>query len=74
MIIQVRASTRLILVVVQVRAVKTYVAVVEALRKKKRHRMKLSLPPKLVKNWFGAQLFCFVKFSFPNYALDSLLC
>ncbi len=35
-VIQARAGTKLIIVVVQISAVKTYVAVVEALRKKKR--------------------------------------
>jgi hypothetical protein len=37
---------RLITVVVPLRAMKIYVAAVEALRKKREDRMKLSLPPK----------------------------
>jgi len=42
-------GSRVIIVVVQVRAVKIYVAAaVEALRKKRKDRMKLSLPPKLM--------------------------
>jgi hypothetical protein len=52
---------RVIIVVVQVGAVKIYAAAVEALRKKEK-RMKLSLPPKLVKN---INPVFFVKFSFP---------
>jgi len=38
-----------------------YVAVVEALKKRK-EGMKLSLPPKLVEKVVGSQLFRFVKF------------
>jgi hypothetical protein len=41
-------GSRLIVVVVQVGAVKIYVAAVEALRKKERQEMKLSLLPKLM--------------------------
>jgi hypothetical protein len=40
-------GSRLIIVVIELGAVKIYVAAVEALRKKK-DRMKLSLPPKLM--------------------------
>jgi hypothetical protein len=48
------------MVVVQVGAVKIYVAAVQALRKRK-HRMKLSLPPKFVEKLVWVP---FVKFSF----------
>jgi len=41
-------GSRVIIVIVQVRAVKIYVTIVQALRKKETHMMKLSLPPKLV--------------------------
>jgi hypothetical protein len=41
-------GSRVIIVVVQARAVKIYVTAVEALRKKRKDRMKLSLPPKLM--------------------------
>jgi hypothetical protein len=41
-------GSRLIIVVVQLGAVKTFVAAVEALRKMERQGMKLSLPPKLM--------------------------
>jgi hypothetical protein len=41
-------GSRVIIVIVQVGAVKIYVAAVEALWKKRKDRMKLSLPPKLV--------------------------
>jgi len=37
-------GSRVIIVVVQIGAVKIYVAAVEALRKKRKDRMKLSLP------------------------------
>jgi hypothetical protein len=57
-------GSRLIIVVVQVGAVKIYVAAVQALRK---HWMKLSLPPKLVE-----KLVC--KIFNPSYAFDALLC
>jgi hypothetical protein len=41
-------GSRLIIVVVQLGAVKIYVAAVEALRKNRKDKMKLSLPPKLM--------------------------
>ncbi len=41
-------GSRVIIVVVQARAVKIYATAVEALRKKRKDRMKLSLPPKLM--------------------------
>jgi len=55
---------RAITVLVQLGAVKTYVAPVEALWKRER-AMKLSLPPKLVEKlvWVPVILFC--KISFP---------
>ncbi len=46
-------GSRLIIVIVQVGAVKIYVAAVEALRKRK-DRMKLSLPPKFMVFWVSA--------------------
>ncbi len=53
---------------------KIYVAAVEGLRKRK-DRLKLILPPKLVeKTKFGSQLFRFVKTFVPNYGFDALLC
>jgi hypothetical protein len=59
-------GSRVIIVVVQVGAVKIYVAAVHRRSGKRKHRMKLSLPPKSVeKPKFGSQLFLFVKFSFP---------
>jgi hypothetical protein len=57
-------------VVVQVEAVKIYAAAVVALRKKE-NRMKLSLPPKLIKN-INPIFFC--KIFIPSYAFDALLC
>ncbi len=64
-------GSRVIIVVLQVGAVKIYVAAVEALTKE---GMKLSLPPKLVEKlvWVPVILFC--KISFPMYAFDALLC
>jgi hypothetical protein len=52
--------------------VKIYVAAVEALRKKRKDRMNLSLPPKLVEKlvWIPV-IFPFVKFSFPVMGLMS---
>jgi hypothetical protein len=41
-------GSKLIIVVVHLGAVKIYVAAVEALRKKRKDMMKLSLPPKLM--------------------------
>jgi hypothetical protein len=51
---------------VLVGAVKIYVAAVEALRKKEKIRMKLSLPPKVVEKlvWVPVISFC-KKISFP---------
>jgi hypothetical protein len=60
-------GSRVILVVAHVgAAVKKYVAAVEEHRKKGKDRMKLSLSitKNWWKNWFGSQLFHFVKFSF----------
>ncbi len=58
---------RLIIIVVQVRAVKIYVPAVEALRRKKRQGV-TQLPPKLVEKL----MFC--KIFIPSYAFDALLC
>jgi hypothetical protein len=54
-------GSRVIIIVVQVVAAKTYVEAVEALRKE---GVKLSLPPKLVEKLVWSQLFCFAKFHF----------
>jgi hypothetical protein len=42
--------SRVLIVVVQVGAVKIYVAAVQGAQEKGKHRMKLSLPPKFVEN------------------------
>jgi hypothetical protein len=55
---------KVIIVVVQVGAVKIYVAGVEA-RKKKNEGMKLSLPPKLVEQLVSFPVILFCKISFP---------
>jgi hypothetical protein len=49
--------------------VKIYVAAVEALRKRK-DSMKLSLPPKLVKNLVWLPVISHAKFSFPVMPLS----
>jgi hypothetical protein len=59
-------GSKIIIMVVQVGAVKIYVAAVEALRKKG----KTGWNSMYHQNWwenqkFGSQLFCFVRFSFP---------
>jgi len=69
--------SRVIIVVVHVGAVKIYVAAeLEALKKKGKDRMKFSLPPKKLVEillWFPSY-YVFVKFSFPFYTFDALLC
>jgi hypothetical protein len=57
-------GSRVIIVVVQVRAVKIYVAAMEALKKKERG-MKLSLPLKLVEKLVWVPVISFCKISFP---------
>ncbi len=64
---------RVIIVVVQVGAVKTYVGAVEALMKRK-DRMKLSLPPKLVEKLVWVPVISFCKVFIPSYVFDALLC
>jgi hypothetical protein len=56
--------SRVIIVVVQVRGVKIYVAAMEALKKKERG-MKLSLPLKLVEKLVWVPVTSFCKNSFP---------
>jgi hypothetical protein len=67
-------GSKVIIMAVQVGAVKIYVAAVEALRKKRKVRMKLNLPPKLVGKlvWVPVILFC--KIFIPSHAFDALLC
>jgi hypothetical protein len=62
-----------IIVVVQVGVVKIYVAAVQALRKRK-HKMKLSLWPKLVEKLVWVPVIFFRKIFIPNYGYDALLC
>jgi hypothetical protein len=54
--------------------VKIYVAAVEALREKRKERMNLRLPPKLVEKlvWIPGISFC--KIFIPSYGFDALLC
>jgi hypothetical protein len=67
-------GSRLIIVVVQVRAVKLYVASVEALREKERQdRMKLSLPSKLVEKPVWVPVISLCKIFIPSYVFDALL-
>jgi hypothetical protein len=65
--------SRLITVVVQVGAVKIYVAAVEALRKKER-QMKLSLPPKLLEKLVWVSVISLCKIFIPSSVFDALLC
>jgi hypothetical protein len=67
-------GSKIIIMAVQVGAVKIYVAAMEALREKRKDRMKLNLPPKLVGKlvWVPVILFC--KIFIPSYAFDALLC
>jgi hypothetical protein len=62
-------GSRVIIVVVQVGAVKIYVAAMEA-----QDRMKLSLPPKLMENLICIPIILFHKIFIPNYMFDALLC
>jgi hypothetical protein len=67
--------SRIIIVLVQIGAVKIYVAIVEALRKKERGgMMKLSLPPKLVEKLVWVPVISFCKIFILSYAFDALLC
>jgi hypothetical protein len=52
--------------------VKLYIAAVQALTKK--HRMELSLPPKLVEKQVWVPVISFCKIFIPSYAFDALLC
>jgi len=69
-------GSRLIIVVVQVGAVKIYVAAQQQCRRlgKRKHRMKLSLPPKLVEKLVWVPVISFSKIFIPSYAFDALLC
>jgi hypothetical protein len=62
------------IVVVQIGAVKIYVAAMEALKKKERQDEKLSLSPKIGGKlvWIPVILFC--KIFIPGYLFDALLC
>jgi hypothetical protein len=67
-------GSRVIIVVAQVRALKIYVAAVEALKKKERQdgtqfTTKIGETTSLSPNYSGL-----VKFSFHNYTFDALLC
>jgi hypothetical protein len=53
-------------------AVKIYVAAVEALRKNEKHRIKLSLPPKLVENLVCVPIIWFCKIFIPSFPFDGL--
>jgi NADH:ubiquinone oxidoreductase subunit 6 (subunit J) len=64
---------RVIIVVVQVGAVKIYVAAVEALMKRK-DRMKLSLLPKLVEKLIWVPVISLCKIFIPSNGFDALLC
>jgi len=66
-------GSRVIIIVVQVGAVKIYVTAAQALRRKKQ-RMKLSLPPKLVEKLVWVPVISFCKIFIPSYAFDALLC
>jgi hypothetical protein len=57
-------GSRVVIVVVQVEAVKIYVAPV----------MKLSLPPKLVEQLVWVPVIFFCKIFIPSYGFDGLLC
>jgi hypothetical protein len=63
----------LIIVVVQVGAVKIYVAAVRRSGKGK-ERMKLSLPPKLVEKLVWVPVISFCRIFIPTYKFDALLC
>ncbi len=65
---------RVIIVVVQVGAVKIYVAAQCRRSGKRKHRMKLSLPPKLVGKLVWVPVISFCKIFIPSYAFDALLC
>jgi hypothetical protein len=69
-------SLRVIIVVVQVGAVKIYVEAVEALRKKGKTgwNMKLSLPPKLVEKLVWVPVISFGIIFILSYVFDALLC
>jgi hypothetical protein len=64
-----QGSSRVIIVVVQVAAVKIYVAAMET-----QDMMKLSLPPKLMENLICTPIILFCKIFIPNYIFDALLC
>jgi len=66
-------GSRVIIVVVQVGAVKIYVAAMQALRKKET-QMKLSFPPKSVEKLVWVPGISFYKIFIPNHAFDALLC
>jgi hypothetical protein len=61
-------GSRVIIVVVQVAAVKIYVAAMEM-----QDTMKLSLPPKLMENLICTPIILFCKIFIPNYIFDALL-
>jgi hypothetical protein len=56
------------MVVVQVGAVQIYVAAMQALKKRK-HRMKLSLPPKFVEKLVWVQVISFCKKIIPSLSV-----
>jgi hypothetical protein len=62
-------GSRVIIVVVQVTAVKIYVAAMET-----QDTMKLSLPPKLMENLICTPIILFGKIFIPDYTFDALLC
>jgi hypothetical protein len=61
-------------VVVQVRGVKIYVALVEAAQEKRKDRMKLNLSPKLVEKLVWVLIILFCKLFIPSYMFDAVLC
>ncbi len=66
--------SRVIIVVVQVGAVKIYVTAVQARSGKRKHRTKLSLPPELVEKLVWVLVISFYKIFIPSSTFDALLC
>jgi hypothetical protein len=66
-------GSRVIIVVVQVGAVKIYVAALEASGKRK-DGMKLTLPPKFMGKLVWVPFISFCKTFLPSYTFDALLC
>ncbi len=60
--------------VVQVGAVKIYVAAVETFRQYEKDMMKLNLLPKLVEKLDWVPVISFCKIFIPSYTFDALIC